>query len=355
MKMNNKSANGRMINRILLFTLIVLAATFNAKPAAAQDLHFSQFTESPLTLNPALCGSFQGTVLASINYRSQWSSVMGGGAGFNTMGATVEFQNLVKKWKKGYLSPGILFYNDKSGDAKMGTTEVALNMACGIMLNSKNTVAIGIQGAWAQRSMNTAGLQWGEQFVGDDYDPNAPTGEPTFGNSFSYMDFSAGANYQYSSGQVGMTTNNESKADVGFAVYHINQPDISFYGSSVNGTLLYMRYDIHGSLELGIRGSYLTVIPGFVYYSQGPSQELNTGIKLRYYVMQDESRYTGIKKGGNAFDMGIYYRWNDAVIIMLGMKVRDYCIGISYDENVSQLNVASSGRGAIELSLKYIK
>lgn len=40
--------------------------------ANAQDPHFSQFFASPLTLNPALTGKFDGTLRVSGNYRNQW-------------------------------------------------------------------------------------------------------------------------------------------------------------------------------------------------------------------------------------------------------------------------------------------
>jgi hypothetical protein len=42
-----------------------------------QDLHFSQFMNSPLTTNPANTGFIPGgDYRVGINYRNQWSSVM---------------------------------------------------------------------------------------------------------------------------------------------------------------------------------------------------------------------------------------------------------------------------------------
>ena len=38
----------------------------------AQDPHFSQFFSSPLTLNPAFTGKFDGTLSVAGNYRNQW-------------------------------------------------------------------------------------------------------------------------------------------------------------------------------------------------------------------------------------------------------------------------------------------
>ena len=38
----------------------------------SQDIHFSQFNFSPLTLNPALTGSYEGTARIGGIYRDQW-------------------------------------------------------------------------------------------------------------------------------------------------------------------------------------------------------------------------------------------------------------------------------------------
>ena len=51
------------------FLLVMICAlTF------AQDVHFSQLSNSPLAINPAYTGLFDGYQRAIINYRSQWTS-----------------------------------------------------------------------------------------------------------------------------------------------------------------------------------------------------------------------------------------------------------------------------------------
>jgi hypothetical protein len=44
-------------------------------PANAQDPGFSQFFASPLTLNPALTGKFNGVLRVAGNYRNQWPAI----------------------------------------------------------------------------------------------------------------------------------------------------------------------------------------------------------------------------------------------------------------------------------------
>jgi type IX secretion system PorP/SprF family membrane protein len=320
--------------------------------AIAQDVHFSQFYESPLTLNPALCGVFNGQIMAEVNYRSQWGSVMGTGAGFNTMAATVELHNIMKKWTKGYLSPGLSFYNDKSGDASIGITEINLTVASGIFLSEKSSLAGGLQAGWSQHSINLAGLSWDNQYINGQYDANAPSGETSMGNSFSYADFSAGLSYSYGVGQTNMTSNDQFKANIGAAVFHVNEPNMSYYRQTGAGTKLYMRYVVHGYVDYGIPNSNIGLVPGFVVYEQGPAQEIDLGMKIRYALKQ-ESKYTGINKG-SAINIGGYYRVGDAAIILTQIEFAGYALGFSYDFNTSGLTPASSGRGGFELSLRFI-
>ena len=62
----------------------------------AQDPHFSQFFASPLSLNPALTGRFDGTLRVAGNYRNQWPTIDNA---FKTYTASVDFailQNQVR-------------------------------------------------------------------------------------------------------------------------------------------------------------------------------------------------------------------------------------------------------------------
>src|SRR6202007_1542836 len=63
-------------HRTFLLSLALLPCLFLFQPAAkAQDPGFSQFFASPLTLNPALTGKFNGTLRVAGNYRNQWPAI----------------------------------------------------------------------------------------------------------------------------------------------------------------------------------------------------------------------------------------------------------------------------------------
>ena len=60
----------------ILKNLILIACFFLfTKNGSAQDIHFSQFFETPLLRNPALAGIFSGDFRMQAVYRNQWNSV----------------------------------------------------------------------------------------------------------------------------------------------------------------------------------------------------------------------------------------------------------------------------------------
>src|SRR6188768_2919012 len=59
-----------MMRNFLVLILLVFSGLIKA-----QDPHFSQFFASPLTLNPAFTGKFDGQWRLAVNHRDQWPSI----------------------------------------------------------------------------------------------------------------------------------------------------------------------------------------------------------------------------------------------------------------------------------------
>ena len=60
----------------------------------AQDVHFSQFYQTPLFVNPALTGAFSGNQRLILNYKDQWTSF---GSPFKTYAFQFDASILKKK------------------------------------------------------------------------------------------------------------------------------------------------------------------------------------------------------------------------------------------------------------------
>ena len=78
---------------------MVAACAFYLVPSA-QDLHFSQFINSPLVTNPANTGFIpEGDYRLGINYRNQWSSIMS--LPYKTMSAFGDVQTMSNEYNTG--------------------------------------------------------------------------------------------------------------------------------------------------------------------------------------------------------------------------------------------------------------
>src|SRR6267378_6675680 len=91
-------------NRYVFGLCVLLALN-----SSAQDIHFSQFYASPLSLSPANTGNFNGDWRIMGNYRTQWKEVTKPYV-TNSIGFDRQFYLFNEKF-----SGGLFLINDKSG------------------------------------------------------------------------------------------------------------------------------------------------------------------------------------------------------------------------------------------------
>src|SRR5258706_10896165 len=106
-------------------TLMVCVALVSV--SIAQDPNFSQFFASPLTLNPALTGKFDGVVRVAGNFRNQWPTINNA---FVTKTASVDFGLLKNRLPEiDKLGIGILGVSDNAADGVLVTNYGGLSLA----------------------------------------------------------------------------------------------------------------------------------------------------------------------------------------------------------------------------------
>jgi type IX secretion system PorP/SprF family membrane protein len=344
----------KMKKNILLIVLVIAGSVMNA-----QDMHFSQFTQTPSLVNPALTGA--STVLrASVIYKDQWRSVT---VPYKTFGASFEMkfkasnwekadQHLTKTYKKAFsrMAGGLSFYSDKAGDGNMGTSQANLSLANFIPLNKLSCLSVGLQASIVQRKIDYSKLLFPDQFDGATYDPTIDAGENYGTANFIYPDFAGGLVWSYGYNEKAIGANNDFKANVGVAVHHFNQPKLKYLTGK--NDRLNMKYVVHGDFLIGIKNTNLGLNPTFLWEIQTPAQELLAGIMFKYYFNQD-SKYTGYLKKSD-FGIGVSYRNKDALILSAVVEYEQYAIGISYDMNMSKLTTASTGRGGPEIYIRFV-
>ena len=89
---------------------LIVALALSTQTVQAQDVHFTQFDATPMIVNPAFTGAFNGSWRASGIYRNQWRSVT---VPFVTYAASFDAPILQDLTVDDYLAAGVQLYNDR--------------------------------------------------------------------------------------------------------------------------------------------------------------------------------------------------------------------------------------------------
>lgn len=316
--------------RKLIYIVVFL---FFIENIHAQDPHFSQFFASPLTLNPALTGKFDGTLRATGNYRNQWPTI---NRAFTTTTLSVDFpilQNMIgvnDTW-----GIGLMAYSDQSANSALKFNYLTFSTAYhkGLDENGRQQIGAGFQATYSNMSLDPQKLTFEDQLT-----PFGFTGTTTevFQNTNgNYFDLNAGVLYSGSS-------SDQNHYYAGISMYHITRPKQSFTGSFF---ILNPRTTFHAGGYFPV-GDRLTLHTSGLFSTQAKAYETVLGAAMQLPVTEDEKP--------TSIYVGSWVRLNDAIIPYVGLEFGSFRFGATYDINTSQLKTASESRGGIEISLIYI-
>ena len=120
----------------------------------SQDIHFSQFFQAPLLVNPSLTGVFNGDQRAIIQHRNQWADF----APYKTYSLSLDGGLFKKKMKDKYIGAGLYIFQDNAGQNNLKTTQVHLSISSIITINKQQDISAGIQGGFGQNSLDETGM-----------------------------------------------------------------------------------------------------------------------------------------------------------------------------------------------------
>ncbi len=313
----------------------VAACVFCMMPGAfAQDLHFSQFFNSPLTTNPANTGFIpDGDYRLGVNYRNQWSSVMT--VPYKTMSVFGDAQIYQNPNETGWLGAGGVLLHDVAGSGNLTSTKVYGSIAYHQMLGYGSLLSAGFNVGWANKRINMSGLKFPDQFDGKFFDSKLPTSVALDYTNINYLDIQAGLNYAF-------FPNDNVYVNTGISVHHINQPKESFFNESSGiDTRVARRYI--GFLNASYKMNDQWILnPNAYYTNQAGASELVLGMNARYNLSGD---------GENELIGGLYYRHNDAVVPLVGFGYKSFMLTFTYDATISNLRNYNNTRGAYEFSI----
>ena len=323
-----------LLNKVFFTLLIIPISTLFVK---AQDIHFSQFFQTPLLRNPSLAGIFKGDIRAQMVYRSQWNNITDA---YRTGSFNIEVKKPIGRGDDFLTIGGQILY-DKAGTIAMTSTHIlpVLNYQKSLSTEKNMYLSLGFMGGLVQRRIDQSKMTTNSQYNGSAYDPSLHSGENFNKAAYSYLDASVGMSFN---SQLGENENNNIYA--GVAYHHFNKSKkVSFYGNPE----LEMVPKWVGSLGIRMNvseESYCTLYGD--YSKQGSYRETMAGFIYSYRLGDPEDpRYV--------LHVGSMVRLKDALIPVVKLDVSHIAVSLSYDANISQLRNASYGRGGFEFALSY--
>lgn len=337
---------------------------------SAQDLHFSQYYASPLTLNPALCGKFDGVARVDGIYRGQYFGLSQSGSIFRTPAISLDFSLFKDKMKGNALGVGISVVNDmqtstatdgSGGVGKIGTTSIALELAYTIQLNKKKSMQLSVGFEPSVTIKNTSGnyeypQAFNSQLV---YQTGSPYNESFTQPKKTYFNFAYGLFFNHKPIE-------KLTYFLGFSMNNVIRPQTDVIAINNPIGQLNFLYILHGGLEITMAPKW-TLIPGFLYQNEAKANEANAGITLGYDVM-DRDNSNGVRQKATIYlglwnrmgnDVGSAFQYRN-ITPKLGLDYRGFRVDFAYDISVG--NIATDAKPvpgiyrpqAYELSVSYI-
>jgi type IX secretion system PorP/SprF family membrane protein len=317
--------------------------------SVAQDARFSQFYNSPLNLNPAMIGVYNGGHRVVVNYRDQWNSFLAPEP-FRTYSVSYDMRKNVNR--DDYIAFGVSAMHDEAGTSLFNQNRGNLGLSFIKQLSGgRNTadhyLTAGAQFGAGQNSIDVNRLWFSNQFDNGTETPNTSisNGESNIqANTNVYVDFNAGLSWY-------VLFDNEGFIYAGGAMNHINRPNISLMNN--NNERLYSRWLGHAGGLIPMTDNF-GLMPALQLMKQGPSFESDLAMNVRY--TNHDRNELGLRAGlstriANRLNKGVHM---EALTVLAMVEIQRWTVGISYDVTTSTLTRANNSRGAFEVSAIYI-
>ena len=315
-----------------VFSLILLVFV-----SSAQEPNFSQFISSPLTINPALCGSSDADWRVSSIVRRQW---IGNVSPYSTQ--TISIDGKIKSFDdQRYFGLGGMVLAERVMDGMYKTNFLSLNASYHQPLDEKgNGLSASLGLVSGSMRLDMAALSFDQQLSSSGFDQALPTGETAIVGSSSHTSATAGILYTYDT--------DYSFLNLGLSGYRF----VSSKRSLMNNPSpkIAPRYTAHADFGT-IFSDNLSATFSALHLIQDGASITSLGAVVGFLFNPSDYAEDRVRM----LNAGVYYRWNDAVSPYVGYIYDNFQVGISYDVNASSMKGAASNYKSVELSIIYKK
>lgn len=330
--------------RLLLFLSCSFIGVLSLQ---AQDLHFTMYNMSPLTLNPANTGAFLGTVRIGGIYRSQWTDNI-----YQTPSLYVDAPILaIGKKKRDWIGVGGTFVNDRAGtEVKLRTSFFMLSGAFHKVLdkNSNHVLTLGVQGGTMTRRLETRFLMFEDELLDPSLnqsediglftqeEQNERTGENE--GTADHPDISLGL-------MLTSKINDQTQLRVGAATNHLinlgnDYALVRNQDTTANRRPLTLK--IHSTVDYKIDEKFSVHPTAFMQTTKGIT-ELMAQVPVGYQFNDDLQLL-----------LGPSLRVGDSFNVIGGARFKDLSVRASYDFTTSDLASDARIRNGFEVAASYI-
>jgi len=307
----------RMLKKFIALTMAMVGTGI----VIAQDAQFTQFYANKLYLAPSFAGATKQQRVSCI-YRNQWVGIPGG---FTTMACS--YDHYFPTFNSGL---GLFVMRDVAGSGKLGLTNIAAAYSYDFQLNEDWHIRPGLNFQYSMYGIDFYKLRFYDQV--------------STGNSTSFEDPPA----HETIGAVDAATSILVYSPfiwAGTTVDHLFRPDESFYD---NKAIIPVKISVFGGFQIVKRGRLLkpvneTLSLAYLLKLQGDDRQLDLGLYWNKVPLVLGIWYRGIPILNS--DRG------DAIAALVGIKLKGFNIGYSYDFTIS--NLINSTHGAHEISVTY--
>lgn len=327
-----------------IFILFVLFVSYQG---LAQDPHFSNYTNVPLQLNPAMTGQIQGqSSRLKIGSRDQWRSFLKGG-GFHTTFVSFD-RRFCPSNDKDYWGLGLQIMGDQRGNFPLQRMDVLISGAYLKRLSSNRNglqyyLGVGGEIGFIHHRLGQKDWLFDEQFD----NPNS-AGEALDQFNFTMLDYGAGGMLYAANEQ---STNFSFHA--GLAMKHLGQPAYRFLDVPTNQVSSKLNRRFIG--QLGVVLPIIENAHGLSIKSTIQHQRPYTQLLLNLDWIINFNKTSMMTLGAGLRQVRqIDGTLSDALIVSTSFSIQQMLLSLSYDANVSPLHKASGSFGALELTLGFV-
>lgn len=284
----------------------------------AQDPKFSQYFASPLTLNPALIGYFDGYYRLALNTRRQWANV---GDPYSTTSISGEYKFNDEYYYDGIFSVGANLLFDESFNKALKTNVVNIGFSYYRFFDADHKVKFGLapQISYVAKSLDLNALTFASQFVDGVFDPSRPNYLESDRNGVNYLDVNIGTN-------LALAFENFNLA-VGYSLFHLTSPQESFedhYLSKVplrQTATLSFQYLSNDLIDVNVSGHYM---------KQRKNDDTILGTVFGFKPTYDSKL---------KLNLGLWHKFNEnSFFPYFGFDISNYSFGINHTLSSNKIN-----------------